>query len=269
MSRARGDDRWLAIPVFTTRRFYHTGILVRRDAGINKPADLKGRRVGVPEYQQTAALWARGILQHEFGVMPADMEFWMERLPEHSHAGAVAFQPPPGVTIHQIPVSKSIGSMMLSRELDAVIYYIRKSNLVDRSTADLWNHPDIVPLFAEAEAENGRYYSKTGIFPINHGMVIKRSIAERHPWTVLNLLKTFQTANVIAERERIAHIEYHRAMGFLTKEASEALKQPLVRHGIKPNRLTLETLAQYSFEQGLTPRQMKLEDVFAPSVMDE
>lgn len=269
MTHARGDDRWLAIPVFTTRRFYHTGILVRRDAGIATPAELKGRRVGVPEYQQTAALWARGILQHEFGVSPTEMEFWMERLPEHSHAGAVAFQPPAGVTIHQIPLSKSIGSMMLSGELEAAIYYIRQSNLVDRSTADLWNHPDIAPLFPAAQAENGRYYAKTGIFPINHGMVIRRSIAERHPWTVLNILKMFNAANAIAERQRIEHVDYHRAMGLIPDASFTALKQPLVQHGIKPNRITLDTLAQYSCEQGLTPHVVALEDVFARSVMDE
>jgi 4,5-dihydroxyphthalate decarboxylase len=269
MTHARGDDRWLAIPVFTTRRFYHTDILVRRDAGITTPADLKGRRVGVPEYQQTAALWGRGILQHEFGVAPSEMEFWMERLPEHSHAGAVGFQPPAGVTIRQIPLSKSIGSMMLAGELDAAIYYIRKSNLVDRSTADLWNHPDIAPLFPAAQAENARYYAKTGIFPINHGMVIRRSIAERHPWTVLNILKMFNAANAIAERQRIEHVDYHRAMGLVPDAAFAALKQPLVQHGIKPNRATLEMLTQYSCEQGLTPHVVALEDVFASSVMDE
>ena len=113
MARSRGDERWVGVPIFTTRRFFHSDIMVRRDSGIEKPADLKGRRVGVPEYQQTAALWARGILQHEFGASQTEMEFWMERVPSHSHAGAVAFKPPPGVTIHQIPPEKSIGSMML------------------------------------------------------------------------------------------------------------------------------------------------------------
>src|ERR1700693_5284082 len=84
MSKAKGDERWTGLPIFTTRKFFHTEILVRRDARIDKPADLKGRRVGVPEYQQTAALWTRGVLQHEFDVAPQDMEFWMERIPSHS-----------------------------------------------------------------------------------------------------------------------------------------------------------------------------------------
>ena len=152
MARAGGDERWVGLPIFTTRKFFHTEILVRRDAGIDKPADLKGKRVGVPEYQQTAALWARGILQHEFGVAPTEMEFWMERVPTHSHAGATAFKPPPGVTIHQIPAEKNIGAMMLSGELDAVLHYLTSRNLVDRSRADLDNHPAIKPLFADPVA---------------------------------------------------------------------------------------------------------------------
>src|SRR5438309_8718032 len=114
MARARGDERWVGLPVFTTRRLFHMDMMVRRDSGIEKPADLKGRRVGVPEYQQTAALWTRGILQHEFGVAPTEMEFFMERVPSHSHAGGVGFKPPEGVTLRQIPIEKNIGSMMVS-----------------------------------------------------------------------------------------------------------------------------------------------------------
>ena len=96
MAIASGDQRWAVLPVFSTRKFFHTGILCRRDAEIESPADLRGKRVGIPEYQQTAALWIRGTLQHEFGVSPAEMEFWMERNPDHSHAGATGFTAPPG-----------------------------------------------------------------------------------------------------------------------------------------------------------------------------
>jgi 4,5-dihydroxyphthalate decarboxylase len=205
MARAGGDERWVGLPIFTTRKFFHAQILVRRDAGIDKPADLRGRRVGVPEYQQTAALWARGILQHEFGVSPTEMEFWMERVPSHSHAGGVGFKAPPGVTIHQIPADKDIGGMMLSGELDAVLHYLTSRNLVDRSRADLDNHPAIKPLFPDPAAEGVRYFRKTGIFPINHGMVVRRAIAEQHPWVVLNLLKAFDAANEIANAQRMEH----------------------------------------------------------------
>ena len=178
MAKSKGDERFVGIPVFTTRLFFHTTTLVRRDANIDSPADLKGKRVGVPEYQQTAALWARGVMQHEFGVAPKEMEFWMERPPSRSHGGATGFVPPPGVTVRQIPPEKNIGAMMLSGELDAVMYYLVDPNLIDRSTADLRNHPDIKPLFPDPRAEGVRYYQKTGLYPINHGMVIKRELAE-------------------------------------------------------------------------------------------
>src|SRR5438067_1682069 len=188
MTVAAGDERWVGIPVFTTRKMFHTEIIVRRDARIEKPADLKGKRVGVPEYQQTAALWTRGALEHEWGVRARDMEWWMERVPTHSHRGAVDFEPPSGVVIKQVPAEKSLGSMMLSGEIDATVHYIRRTNLVDRSTTDLAGHPEIKTLFADPLAEGVRYYKKTGLMPINHGVVIKRELAERHPWVVLNVL---------------------------------------------------------------------------------
>ncbi len=266
MAVAAGDRRWLGLPVFTTRKFFHSEILVRRAAGIEKPADLKGRRVGVPEYQQTAALWTRGALEHEFGVRPGEMEWWMERVPSHSHRAAIGFDAPPGVTIRQVPAEKNLGTMILAGEIDAIVHYIVNPNLVDRSTADLWHHPDIRPLFPDPLAEGIRYYKKTGLLPINHGMVIKREIAERHPWVVLNLLKAFVRANDIAERERLEHAQYHVATGQVD---SEKLSLALVRHGVVANRKVLETAAQYSEEQGLTPRRVKLGEIFALSTLDQ
>ncbi len=266
MAVAAGDERWLGIPVFTTRKLFHTEILVRRAAGIEKPGALKGKRVGVPEYQQTAALWTRGALEHEFGVHARDLEWWMERVPSHSHRGSVGFTPPPGVSIRQVPAEKNLGTMMLAGEIDATVHYIANANLVDRSRLDLWSHPDIRPLFPDPVAEGVRYYKKTGLLPINHGMVVKRALAERHPWIVLNMLKAFERANDIAERERLEHAQYHIATGLV---AADALRTPLVRHGVKANRLVLETAARYSQEQGLTPRRVGLEELFAPSALEQ
>lgn len=271
MAIARGDDRWVGLPIFTTRYFFHNMILVRKGSGIRTPADLKGKRVGVPEYQQTAALWSRGVLQHEFGVAPTDMEFFMERLPAHSHAGAVNFKAPPGVTINQIPAEKSIGQMLVDGELDATLLYLYapKPTLTDRSVIDLVGHPDIVPLFPDPVAEGLRYFNKTGMFHINHGMVIRREIAEKHPWAVLNIFKAFQRANDIADAEREEQALYHFTSGRFPADLRPVLRERLVHHGVKTNQKVLETAAQYSFEQGLTPRLMKLDEVFAESTMDE
>jgi 4,5-dihydroxyphthalate decarboxylase len=249
---------------------FQVGVLVRRDRGIDKPADLKGKKMGVPEYQQTAALWTRGYLQHEYDVHPRDMEFWMERNDEHSQGAATGFRPPKDVKLSYIPNDSSLGQMMVEGKLDGALRYLAgTNNLVDRSNIDLYRHPDFKTLFPDPHAEGVRYYQKTGIYPINHGMVIKRAIAEKHPWAVLNIFKAFQKANDMAEKARMEAMEYHLETGLIPRETRAVLSTPLIRHGIAANRKVLETTAQYSYEQGLTPRLMKLEEIFAPSVMEQ
>jgi 4,5-dihydroxyphthalate decarboxylase len=195
------------------------------------------------------------------------MEFWMERPPSKSHGGATGFKAPPGVTVNQVPPDKSLGSMMLSGELDAVMFYLVDPNLIDRSTADLHNHPDIKPLFADADAEGVRYFRKTGLYPINHGMVMKREIAERHPWALTNILKAFNKANEFTNRRRVEHAEYYFETGILPAPAQKAFAAPLITHGVAANRTVLETIARYSLEQGLTPKLTKLEDLYPPSML--
>src|SRR5579859_3896403 len=269
MIRSRGDDRFIGIPVFTTRRFYHTGILVHKDAKIAGPADLKGKRVGVPVYVQTSALWSRGILENEFGVAPKDMTFFMERLPTRSHAGAIGFKAPPAVAINQIPPEQNIGSMMLKGELDACMSYFRKQDdLIDRSDADLEHHPAIKPLFPDPGAEADRYHKKTGIYPINHGMVVKRAVFEQNPWAVLAILKAFDQANDIADAERREHVAYHLETGLVPPHYRKPLATRIVRHGLKANRATLEMAAKFSNQQGLTQRVMTMNELFAPNALD-
>jgi 4,5-dihydroxyphthalate decarboxylase len=266
--RSRGDERFVGIPVFTTRRFYHTGIFVRKDAKIDGPADLKGKTIGVPEYIQTSALWTRGVLESEFGVAAKDMTFFMERLPTRCHAGAIGFSYPPGATVNQIPPEKSIGSMMVSGELQACMSYNRHSDVIDRSTVDLESHPDIRPLFVDSAAECIRYYKKTGIYPINHGMAVKRGVYEKNPWVVLNILNAFNTSNDIAERERREHVTYHLETGLVPPEYRKALDRRLINFGVKANREVLDLAARYSNQQGLTPRVMTMEELFAPNALD-
>jgi 4,5-dihydroxyphthalate decarboxylase len=262
----QGDDRFIGIPVFTTKRFFHTNILVRRDAGIESPADLKGKRVGVPEYQQTAALWIRGFLQSEFGVTPRDLEFWMERTPEQSNVNA-AFKPPPGVTVHHVAPEKSLGSMMESGELQACLIYYG-GHPGERSTQDLSNNPDIKRLFRDRAAEGARYYEKTGIYPINHGMVIRRDIARKSPWVVPNILKVFGRASATADKERMDHVANHFDAGLVPAQDRAALSKPLFEQGLKANRQTLEAIARFACEQNLTSRVLKMEEIFAESTLD-
>jgi 4,5-dihydroxyphthalate decarboxylase len=265
---ARGGHDWVGIPVFTTRRFFHTGVWVRKDRGIEKPADLKGKKLGVPEYQQTAALWGRGVLQHEFGVSPTEIEWHMERTPEVSHGGATGFKPPPGVTLHRIPPEKSIGSMLVSGELDGALHYILDTNLVDRSRIALEDRPEVRRLFPDPAAEGRRYFAKTGIFPINHGMVVRRSIAEKNPWVVLNIYNAFRDAKDRWLKQVSEAAEAHATTGLLAPDAAAALKKDPYPYGVRANRNVLETIAAYSHEQGLTPRVLALDEVFAHNTLE-
>ncbi len=268
ISTSRGPTPWVALPVFTTREFFHTRILVRADAGIAAPADLKGKRVGVPEYQQTAAIWGRGVLENEFGVRPRDMEFFMERVADKSHGGATGFKPPAGVTVNQIPASTNIGEMLVSGELDATLLYLTDRNLVDRSRIDLAADKRVRPLFPDRAAEGRRYYAKTGIYPINHTVVIRRSLVEQHPWIALNLYSAFQAARTQVLRAGSTALASHFETGVVGDDVRRALATDPMAYGVKATRKVLETIADYVHAQGLTDRRVMIEELFAPATLD-
>ncbi len=268
MAMAQGNRDWIGLPIFTSRRFFHTGVWVRADRGIDVPADLKGKRVGVPEYQQTAALWSRGVLKHEFGVEAEDMEWWMERTEERSHGGATGFQPPAGIRLNRIGANESIGTMLVDGTLDATLLYLTDNNLVDRSRVTLEGNPTFRLLFTEPAAEGQRYFDKTGIFPINHGMVVRRSLYEQHPWVALNIFNAFRQAKERVAARMREMVSTHVELGLLGPDARRALSIDPYPYGVKSNQNVLETVADYSFEQGLTPRRMQLDEIFAPSTLD-
>lgn len=268
MYLANGGRDWVGLPIFTSRQFFHTGGWNRADSGVERPQDLKGKRVGVPEYQQTAALWHRGALKHEFGVEPEDIDWYMERTPERSHGGATGFAPPPGVRFNQIPAKENIGSMMMDGKLDATLLYITDANLVDRSRITFEGNPKVRRMFPDPEAEGRRYFQKTGLFPINHGMVVRRSLYEKHPWVALNVFNAFRRAKDLAADRMRQLTATHVTLGLLPPEARKSLAEDPYPYGVKSNQKVLETVCQYSHEQGLTPRVLSLEEVFAPSTLD-
>jgi 4,5-dihydroxyphthalate decarboxylase len=267
IAASRGDRRWVAIPVYTMRRFFHTGVLVRVDSGIQEPAHLAGKRVGVPEYQQTAAIWSRGALEDEFGVPPSAIEWFMERGPDRSHGSATGFQPPPGVRLRQIGPETSIGQMLITGELDATLLYIADPNLVDRSRADVSKVTR--PLFQDASAEGLRYHRATGLYPINHTLVVRRSLLEQHPWIALNLYNGFVQAV-----ESLRSVAQDWAGPFVqTGNLDAADFQRLssfnpMPYGLAAARRELETVAAYVHRQGLTDRQIGLEEIFAPGALE-
>ena len=247
-------------------RFFHTGIFVRDDAGIETPADLRGKRVGVPEYQQTAALWGRGVLQHEFGVRRARSSgSWS--VADKSHGGATGFKPPPGVKVHQIPGEHQHRRDAGRGELDAPLLYLTDRNLVDRSRIDL-AADSVRPLFPDRAAEGRRYYAKTGIFPINHAVVVRRSIR------AASLGRAQSVFGVRGRpRERRCAPAPRRwppisKPGRWARTCARALALDPMAYWVTATRKVLETIAEYVHAQGLTDRRVMIEELFAPVSMD-
>lgn len=265
---SKGNRDWVGLPIYTMRKFFHNEIVVRKDSGIDTPAQLKGARVGVPEYQQTAAIWTRGVLQHEFGVLPRDMTWWMERNDDKSHGKSSGFKAPEGVSITQVPLDTNLGDMLLKNEIDAIVHYIANNNLVDRSRIDVTADPQVKFLFPDREAESARYFKKTGIFPINHCMVIKRSVYEKHPWIALNLYSGFLAAMDQVRKDSLAWMAPYYEMGLVDRAVRGVVTKSPMPYGVKAARPVLETITQYVHEQGLCERRVALEEIFAPQTLD-
>lgn len=270
----RGRMEWVAIPVFHDRRFFHSYVLVRRGAGIEVPADLKGRHVGVPDYQQTAALWTRAALEEDFGVRPQDMIWHMERHPSLSHGGGVGFEPPEGIELHYIPEDSSIGSMLVDGQLDAAIVYEPallfndEPTTVDRSPVRL---PEDAAtwLFSDKVAECRRMYETHGYVPANHCVVIRRSIIEAHPWIALNVFHAFEESKRLNDRYLSTALQLHGSLGYLDFNLhGTPAALDLFPYGLAGNRDVLEALARHSTHQGLTSREIPMREVFARSTLD-
>jgi 4,5-dihydroxyphthalate decarboxylase len=237
---ARGNTEWLAIPVFTTHEFFHTGILVRADSQIRDAADLRGRTLGVLEYQQTSVIWIRGILQHEFGVRDTDVDWVMERPPEKSHGGVTGFAPPAGVRLRYVASDSSLAAMLMSGAIDAILFYPDFSDAIDRRSDGARQNLRTRLLFADPAAEEQRFFAKTGILPVNHGMVVRRSLAEAHPWLARSIYDACSKANT----------------------------DPAFAYGLAKQRQTLTALTHYLYEQRMTDRIVGLDELFAPSTLD-
>ena len=267
IATSQAPTQWVALPIFTTRRFFHTHVLVRKDRGIDKPADLAGKTVGVPEYQQTAALWTRAALRSEFGVDPRTQKWWMERNPDQSHGGQTNFAPPPGIELQYVPKDKNLGQMLIDGEVDALEHWIDARNLVDRSSVDPRKDPNVKFLFDPA-AEAKRYFAKTNIYPINHCVVVRRSIVEKYPWVVLNLFTMFESVKAYNAKQLEENLDSYFESGLVDRSVKETLHTDLLPYGIKRSRHVLETIAKSVVDDGLAKRQISLDEMFAPNTME-
>jgi len=274
IARSRGVDM-IALPVFPSRRFFHAEQSYHVDSGIKEPSDIIGKRIGVGEYQQTAALWARGVLDHDFGVSQYKVHWYMERTDELSHGGATGFSPPPGISFHRIPPNKSMATMLVNHEIDVAPiggHLSRAVNVIDRSTHIRGSDGDwskVKPLFPDEIAEAKRFVAKHGFVPVNHTYIIRGDVHRANPGLAIKLYNAFVTAKAQAAEtilERIpAALVFSQEFLSMTRDI---LGDDPFPYGIKANKAMLDTIAGYSHEQGLTPRKMNVEELFARETLD-
>jgi 4,5-dihydroxyphthalate decarboxylase len=241
----------IALPVFVSRVFRHSAIYTR----LKQPKDLEGKRVGIPEWAQTAGIYVRGLLQHEYGVDLARIEWVQAGVREPGRVEKVELQLPPGVKIRPAP-DKTLAGMLASGEIDAAI-----------SARD----PGGPRLFQDYRALEEAYFRKTRIFPIMHVLVLRREVYERERWVAMNLFKAFEQAKQ-ASQARIAEIGLsHVPLPWIPEHARhwrELAGEDFWPYGVEANRPTLEAFVQYAYEQGVAVRRVKPEEMFAPETLE-
>ena len=273
IARSQGADM-IALPVFPSRRLFQTELSYHVDSGIAKPEDLADKRLGVAEYQQTAALWIRGILEHDFGVSQYKIHWYMERSEEMSHGGATGFKPPPGISFNRIAPDKSLASTLLENEMDVAQVaspWVLQANTLDRSSriGGKGDWTKIKPLFPDRMAEAARFYKKHGFLPVNHAYIIRGDVYKKYPWLASSLYTGFVKAKALARAKMLERIP--TALFFGQEYAAttrDMIGDDPFPYGVKPNMAMLDTVTSYSHEQGLTPRKMKAEELFAAETLD-
>ncbi len=263
ISRAKGDFPFFALPIFPSRVFRHGFIFVNTDAGIRTPKDLEGKRVGVPEYRQTAALWIRGILQHEYGVA-LERITWMEggvNTPRQPDV-VMDLRPETKVDLQYIPEGRTLNEMLAKGEIDAMIGA--------RQPFNLGSHPKVARLFPNYREVEAEYYRKTGIFPIMHTLVMQEPVYRENPWIAESLFKAFEEAKswALQQMRFSGTIRYTLPWLFADLEEIDALfgGDPWP-YGLEPNRKTLEMMAQFLADQGFLRERPRIDDLFAPIVL--
>lgn len=263
------------LPVFHNRNFSYTLLQIRRGSGIRQdhPEDLKGKRFGIGDYQQTAALWTRGILQSEFGVKPEDMIWYQERGEHLSHTGAsaeVGLSLPPGVKIHY--ARTDLGTMLLKGELDVelVLHSHKASDAsgISRKRGPAQDNPEMTPLFSDTHHEAVRFFRKAGVYPPHHTTVVRESIVEEHPWVAVSLMDAFEESKRIAMKRLRQLPPTLMVFGeHYLKEVDDLFGADPFPYGIKANARAIDMVQTFSLEQGLTERKQPLDEIFPMEVI--
>lgn len=260
--------KWRAIPVFPYRAFFHTNIFVSDKSGIKEPADLKGKKFGVPEYQVTAAVWLRDALERDFGIAPRDMEWYVERRKALSHGGETSFKAPEGVKIERLPEGETLAALVKEGKLDAIMpspYPGMKSMLNKTDYLELSKSKAVRLLFEDPVAEGKRFFRKHGYSHINHTVIVRDDVAQEHPWLPLNLFKAFEESKLICYEhlDRLIKSSLVFAFPYIVEER-KVFGEDAFPYGLSTgnNRKAIEELVEASVSQGLTPKQLEVDSLF-------
>ena len=264
MSLFRENPPFVAIPVFPSRSFRHSCIYVNAESGICEPKDLIGKRIGNPEYQMTAPVWIRGILSDEYGVPVTSATYFQGGEEEPGRPEKLPLNLPPEIQLQSIPPHKTLAQMIASGEIDA-LYATRAPSTFKSAPGKVRR------LFENYHAAEREYFEKTRIFPIMHVVVIRRDIYEKNSWVAQSLCKAF----TLAQREAYEDLRETAALKVMLpwlvwhmEETEMLLGRDFWSYGLEPNVYNLSTFLRYSFEQGLSKRQLTPKELFAPESLE-
>src|SRR6266853_1032586 len=276
--RDQGKAHYTAIPVFLSRAFRHSAIFVRTDRGIASPADLKGKRVGTPEYFTTMLVWMRGLLSDEYGIKPSDLRWRLGPLEQPAVASAPSLSLGPSestaeVEIEAIPAGRTLAGMLAEGELDAVFSARPPSCFLQLPPSPplrtAGGRDGVARLFPDYRAAEQAYYRKAGVYPLMHVVGIRNSLVEQHPWMAASLFNAFARAKETAVADFAKLSAFALTLPWIEAEyrATQAvLGKDIWPYGVEANRKAIDTLCRYLQEQGFTKRLMNVDELFAPGI---
>jgi 4,5-dihydroxyphthalate decarboxylase len=252
---------YTALPIFLSRMFRHSAIYVRTDRGIRAPTDLRGKVVGVVEYQMSAAMWCRGMFADDHGVQPTEISWRQGGINTPGRKEKFPLNLPSGFPLEQIPVGLTLNSLLADGRLDAVISPEPPSCYGDGRTP-------VARLFEDFERVERDYFRRTKLFPIMHALGIRSDIHEDHPWLAGKLYQAFAQAKRQSEKELFELRALKIGLPWIVSHArdtADVMGQDFWPYGIQANRHTLEVMTRYSFDQGLAVRKLDVDELFAPA----
>jgi 4,5-dihydroxyphthalate decarboxylase len=264
MMTSRGQSEYVGIPIFLSRVFRHSGIYVRNDGRIRKPADLVGKIVGLPEYQITANVWIRGILKDDFGVLPETIRWRRGGVEEPGRGERAPITLPENIELQQIPDDKCLSGMLETGEIDAVIGARAPSCF-------LRGAPGVSRLFENYRDVEEDYFKRTRIFPIMHMVGIRKALVEQYPWLPVNVYKAFLAAKEIATHDlsEICHLMVTLPWAAQQWElAQDLMGRDYWPYGFDKNKHVLDAFLKYHYEQGLSARLISSAELFCPSTLE-